>query len=372
MKKSFMMIFAALALMACSDDSINESGGQGKTEPATEVYMQGQKVAATRAGAAQTEAAYFFIRVDNRIPGAGSYPSSAYFPQTAMGESVFASGNKGTVDLSYPSWSNNSTFPMYVYDTSGVATEKAIGNQPTLKDLLKANKNFSYDVSKINTESLKVIWYIAKKQDGVWHVDGVLTDKSTEDATDVPGIGEDIAKDNKDLDNKKEESTVPAEGNGNVEVDIHQQAHKDWSEIKTSIHVRDEVVKSVVIEIPIGKENVAEQDDFAIRTWDLTLDAKVWINGTEYSLDTTNPAKVTIEHQADKVVYTIDCSNAADYIKALRKEFGDGLTVEIHTYGKGLTNEQVWEKLKKATVTVNPSGYKYLIYKGATSAYFSE
>lgn len=368
MKKTFLMIFAALAFMACSDDSINnESGGTVKTEPATEVYMQGQKVAATRAGAAQTATTYFFVRVDNRIPGAEKYSASLYFPQTAMGGSVFSEGNKGTVDLSYPSWSNDSNYPMYVYDTTGKATEKTISTQPSLKDLLNANRNYTYELDKINTDTLKVIWYIVKKQDGIWHADGVLTGKSTKDATEVPGIDED-----KNLDNKKEENTVPAEGNGNVEVDIHQQAHQDWSEIKTSVHVRDEVVKSVVIEIPIGKENVAEQDDFAIRTWDLTLDAKVWINGTEYSLDTTNPAKVTIEHQANKVVYTIDCSNAAEYIKALRKEYGDGLTVEIHTYGKGLTNEQVWEKIKKATVTVNPSGYKYLIYKGATSAYFTK
>ena len=103
MKKTFLMIFAALAFMACSDDSINnESGGTVKTEPATEVYMQGQKVAATRAGAAQTATTYFFIRVDNRIPGAEKYSASLYFPQTAMGGSVFSEGNKGTVDLSYP------------------------------------------------------------------------------------------------------------------------------------------------------------------------------------------------------------------------------------------------------------------------------
>lgn len=356
--------------VGCNNDLINKLDAQNKTKPATEVYVQGQKVAGTRAGTTQIEDAYFFIRVDNRIPGAGSYPSSAYFPQTAIGESVFASGNKGTVDLSYPSWSNNSTFPMYVYDTSGIATEKAIGNQPTLKDLLKANKNFSYDVSKINTESLKVIWYIAKKQDGVWHVDGVLTDKSTEDATDVPGIGEDIAKDNKDLDNKKEESTIPAESNGNIEVDIHQQEHKDWQEIKTSVHVRD-LVDKVTVEIPLEYENITEADDFAIRTYDLQLGSKVFINGTEYALDSTNPVKVTVEHQADKAVFTIECTDAK-YLAALRKEYGDGVTVEIHTYGKGLTNEQIWEKLKKATVTTNPSDYKYLIYKGATSAYFSK
>ena len=56
----------------------------------------------------------------------------------------------------------------------------------------------------------------------------------------------------------------------------------------------------------------------------------------------------------------------------LRKEYGDGVTVEVHTYGKGLTDAQLWEKLKKATVRVEPSGYKFLKYNGATSAYFTK
>ena len=117
---------------------------------------------------------------------------------------------------------------------------------------------------------------------------------------------------------------------------------------------------------------MAEQDDFAIRTWDLKINAKVYINGTEYEFGTTNPVKVTVEHQATKVVITADCTAATEYIQALRKEYGDGVTVEVHTYGKGLTDAQLWEKLKKSTVRVEPSGYKFLKYNGATSAYFSK
>lgn len=109
-----------------------------------------------------------------------------------------------------------------------------------------------------------------------------------------------------------------------------------------------------------------------ISTWDLKINAKVYINGTEYEFGTTNPVKVTVEHQATKVVITADCTAATEYIQALRKEYGDGVTVEVHTYGKGLTDAQLWEKLKKATVRVEPSGYKFLKYKGATSAYFTK
>ena len=67
-----------------------------------------------------------------------------------------------------------------------------------------------------------------------------------------------------------------------------------------------------------------------------------------------------------------DCTAATEYIQALRKEYGDGVTIEVHTYGKGLTDAQVWEKVKKSTVRVEPSGDKHLKYNGATSAYFGK
>ena len=375
MKKVFFMIFAAIAMMACSDDSTpgGETGGdsQAKTEPATKVYIQGNKVAATRVAETPSDRAHFFIRIDNRIPGIGNFNSKEYFPQTETGHSVFVSKNEGTVDVYYPSWDNNSMYPWYVFDTKGVATLKAIGKVPTVEDLIKADKS-KLNFNGIDLKKLHVLWYIVKFQEDGWHVDGVLTDKDVKDVTEIPGIGGDIKEENKDLEDKRDESTVPATGNGNVEVDIHQQAHKDWSEIKTSIHVRDEAAKKVIVEIPLAKENVAEQDDFAIRTWDLKINTKVYIKGTEYEFGTTNPVMVTVEHQADKVVITADCTAATEYIQALRKEYGDGVTVEVHTYGKGLTNAQVWEILKKSTVRVEPAGYNHLKYNGATSAYFSK
>ena len=48
------------------------------------------------------------------------------------------------------------------------------------------------------------------------------------------------------------------------------------------------------------------------------------------------------------------------------------MTIEVHTYGKGLTDAQVWEKVKKSTVRVEPADYKHLKYNGATSAYFGK
>ena len=86
MKRVLFMIFAAMTVMACSDDStpgVDSGGGsQAKTEPATEVYIQGSKVAATRVAEVPTNRAHFFIRVDNRIPGIGNFDAKEYFPQT--------------------------------------------------------------------------------------------------------------------------------------------------------------------------------------------------------------------------------------------------------------------------------------------------
>lgn len=117
---------------------------------------------------------------------------------------------------------------------------------------------------------------------------------------------------------------------------------------------------------------MAEKDDFAVRTWDFNIESKVFINGSEYQFSETNPVNVTIEHQAEKVVITVDCTNAAEYIKALRKEYVDGVTVEVHTYGKDLSNVEVWQKVKLSTIRVEPAAYNRLKYKGATSSYFSE
>lgn len=376
MRKILLCMMAVLFMASCGDDGnvigTNDNPTDGKNSPSTEVYVQGKSinVASTRATAGETEKAYFYIRIDNTAPGLGGLPNaSSYFPQTRKGESVFADANSGLVDLSYPYFKTSTHYSSYVYDTTGEATVKALTKIPTLEDLVSANRNSALNLSGLNLDDYKIIWYIVKKYDGIWHVDGVLTKKTTTDASEILP---DLKDDNKDLDNSADTPTVPevGKGDGNVEVDIHQQEHSTWDEIKTSIHVRD-LVDGVTVEIPLEYENVAESDDFAIRTYDFELESKVFINGHEYSLSDTNPIKVNVEHQAKKVVITVSAINK-DYITALRKEYGDGITVEVHTYAKGLTKAEVWTRLKQSTVKVIPSTYDGLIFKGATSAYFPE
>ena len=108
MKRVLFMAIAAIAMISCSDDSTSGqgTGGQGsqpKTEPATQVYIQGNKTAATRAAAAKVnkKRAYFFIRLDNRIAGTEDCKSGDYFPQDAFGNTVRLPYNKGYIDADY-------------------------------------------------------------------------------------------------------------------------------------------------------------------------------------------------------------------------------------------------------------------------------
>ena len=383
MKKLFFFLMSALCLASCGEDGTVSGGSETPNNPtpteqrSTEVYVQGADVAysSTRAMTEQTAEAYFFIRIDNTAPGLGGLPNAnSYFPQTARGESVFSENNKGLVDLNYPYFKTSSAYEKYVYDTTGETTLKAlVGNAPTIEQLVAANKNSRLNLNGKDLSEYKIIWYVVKKYEGVWHVDGILTKKST---TDVSEVLPDIDNENKDLDNDKDNkpdlpAVTPGEdiklGDGNVEVDVHQQEHSTWDEIKSSIHVRD-LVDEVKVEIPLEFAHVAEADDFQIRTYDYALESKVYLGGKEYNLDDTNPIHVTVEHQATKVVITVSCKNK-EYIKKLREVYGDGITVEVHTYAKGLEKTEIWDRVKQTKAYVVPDSYKGLIFKGATNAF---
>ncbi len=372
MKKLFFFMTVAFALASCGDDADLTTGGvsasqdsENAAEPSTQVFVQGQDIsslsAAGSAVAAATSDAYFYIRVDSRIPTCASMPASKYFPQTAMGNSIFVRGNKGKIDLNYP-YKNGSEYGYgaYVYDTNGKATLNAIVETPELSDILAANLNYTWgDLAALNTDTLKVLWYIVKKEDGKWHVDGVLTGAHTNNIVEVPGVEKDDRIDETIVPDVTPDPVAP-DADKNVEVDIHQQKHQDWDEIKTSIHIRD-LVDTVTVTIPIGREYMAEADDFAIREYTFYT--------TLPHLSTDHPIKVTAKHEADKLVIEVTCSDT-NYIDYLKNRYGDGVTIEVHSYTKGMSKEDVWALLKQATVTTKPA--TNVIFDGATSAFFTE
>lgn len=138
----------------------------------------------------------------------------------------------------------------------------------------------------------------------------------------------------------------PVVREGEVEFDIHQQEHKDWNEIKTSIHVRDTAAVRAFLPIPI--ESQAVSDDFDIRTGDVyqyveNFEAKFEFAGKEFSFP------VEINHTATGIDILIDCTTAEakEALKLARGVFDDGITFEIHSYvNPDVATEQIWNWLK--------------------------
>ncbi len=161
----------------------------------------------------------------------------------------------------------------------------------------------------------------------------------------IPGKGETpVVPSNPDSNpTPKPEPTVRE---GEVEFDIHQQEHKDWNEIKTSIHVRDTAAVHVFLPIPI--ESQAVSDDFDIRTGDAykyveNFEAKFEFAGKEFSFP------VKINHTATGIDILIDCTTAEakEALKLARGVFDDGITFEIHSYvNPDVATEQIWNWLK--------------------------
>lgn len=171
----------------------------------------------------------------------------------------------------------------------------------------------------------------------------------------IPGKGETpVVPSNPDSNpTPKPEPTVRE---GEVEFDIHQQEHKDWNEIKTSIHVRD--TAAVHVFLPIPEESQAVADDFDIRTGDAykyvehksgenkyveKFEAKFEFAGKKFSFP------VEINHTATGIDILIDCTtaDAKEALKLARGVFGDGITFEIHSYvNPDVATEQIWNWLK--------------------------
>lgn len=154
-------------------------------------------------------------------------------------------------------------------------------------------------------------------------------------------------------------ANAPVEIEGEVVCNIHQQIHTDWSEIKTSVHIRA-AVETVEVTIPIGAGYMAEQDDFAIRTYE----AYYTVGDAQY------PVTVEVFHNTDDLVIKIGAVTS-EMIAALEAESNDGLTIEVHSYtNKAITDEQAWQKMKNSTIKV---GYnKPNVYGRITSAIYTD
>lgn len=167
------------------------------------------------------------------------------------------------------------------------------------------------------------------KKTKTWHSDDVYTDWILRITENTPEV---------DPTDPEQPETV----DGEVEFDVHQQEHKDWKEVKTSIHIRATVDAKIII--PIPAEYQAQADDFAIRA------------GVEYEYitkqvkigDKTYDINFDVEHAAEGIIITVGTSEASEAINAALQLYEDGITFEVHTYAiNDITDEQLWGYLKQ-------------------------
>ena len=405
MKKTLLSLASAVLLFcACSSDGIEEITPSPNPNPTpASVPQTSIQVGVSKSGAfshqmvaeqAETAEGYFFIRIDNRIPGTeylgNTFSSKLYFPRTYSAADDYCSKtryNKGVISLDEElGYKVGAGVSLYIFSTDGSATSKAIVDQPSLQNLIDGQtwensqvrrwsndpRSDSYignklDLTKLDTDTLKIIWYVVKKQNDGWHIDGVLTGQSTKDVTEIPGMDITeggamvndtiIAPDPENEDSLIVVPDVPEFNDGEVEIDIHQQTHDSWDEIKTAIHIRDTV--DVTVRIPIPEQYLAEQDDFRIRVWT----AYYTVGNSSY------PVTITAIHETEDLIINVSGVTAELLAKAKEETNGDGITVEVCSYYKNLDHAQAWEWIKNSTVTT----YEKTTIRGQiTSAFFTK
>ena len=354
MRRLLFTLTCCLAFAACSDKIVDDNDNQGEFLPETEIFVQGQLLTP------QTKAAYkwpynnaeegwesarFTIRADGKIQDFTNKNAGDYYGRSGnvsgnnRGKlsSLYPYGHYNDRDLDYykkdKKTGENIGWFRYVYDPNGLKTQLAIIEAPSVVDILTdvkedltkeidAGKNVNKNTKKLDqingwlekgAEYLDshVLWYVAKEvgmQYG-WHVNGVITDEEVPDYRLDP--------------NQK----IP----DNVEIDIHQQDHYDWNEIKTSIHIRTDC-ESLSLNLPLDYESIVEQDKFEMKVFDY--------NYKDYVISHE------ILHNEDGITIRIS-GIPAELINELKSQFGDGLTIEIHSY---CTSSDYWDQLKESCV----------------------
>lgn len=383
--KLFFLFAAVAAFTACS--SSEEANGTDDSllanAPQTEVYMgvdvlnNYQKVnAVTRAANPLSPTAnvnYFNVKVDPRL-GFNVAPNKYV--------RVMNNGKVYT-DCPYITINKDKNFD-YLLSTngSGLRTLIAAGDTTTATIVKKLTSwcGRTNPVSPTVVEkNIRVIWYLAKSMENGWHVDGLLTDKddikAACDACKDEGFQEITFGENDgkmQLTYQQLTDYYPAIYNikpidPTLLVDIHQQKHSSWGEIKTSVHIKE--AKDVKVFLPVGIDYTVEgvesaalvryfEKYFEVQDYDATIGANV---------------KLTVERQPAGITINIT-GVTKELLKALERRYNDGLTIEIHSYYK-LSDKNgesdyiapVWSALKNSTVTYD-GDVNYRI----TSAFNSE
>ena len=377
MKKLFYLLAVLPLFVACTSDDEGSIVIVKNDKPSTQVFAQGALLdyTSTKAdynpnkdygygvgvwpndqSAEGYAVAKFSIRIDASFPGVIDQKVALYWstkggPNLGKVYTDFPWGTYNDRDMDYykvdQKTGKNIGMFRYALDPFGTKVNPALKEVPDMKaycEWLLARKDTQYknELQGIvdNWDKYELVWYVAKEVGGqnFWHVNGYfkLKDHTPEDIWEII---EDETDDMEIKENNVED---------NVEIDIHKQEHKDWNEIKTSIHIRTDA-ESIKINIPIKYENIVEADDFAIRIYDY------YISGIQI--------QNMITHDENGITIEIKNINPT-VIERLKSQFGDGLTIEIHSYC--VSEEGVWAAMKNTTITTGKTcELKYQITSAA-------
>ena len=372
MKKLVLFTMLSMALIACTRENFGNGEGGKYDLPETRVFVQGHQIGEPKTKGSGLiwpyvsdegwETARFSLRADRTVPDYMDHPSAQYYGRKPGKDG----NNRGKVYTDYPYGRyNDRDFDYekkdkktgyniglfrYVFDAKGIQTQLAIKEAPTVRAILEdeavdlqalidAGKSVKSNTAKLaDVQSLlayddvylqsHILWYVVKEvgMKNGWHVNGaVVKDPVPEPAPDM----------------------VP----DNILVDIHQQMHADWAEIKTSVHIRTDAA-SVTLNIPLAYDDIVEKDGVNVRVFNET--------GFE-------GLSITTTHDEEGITIAIDGIEAAR-IDELKEKYHDGLTVEIHSFCTDDSASRIWDAVKNSCVVT--TGKPCTVTGQITSAYF--
>lgn len=369
----FSALFAVVAALSACSDSQNTNPEDDNSwlanAPQTEVYMgvdalnDYQKVGSTTRAdnplAPTATVNYFNVKVDPRL-GFNVAPNK----YTGV-----VGGGKVYTDCPYITINKDKNFD-YLLSTngSGLRTLIAAGDTTTATIVKKLTSWYGRTnpvSSTVVEKNIHVIWYLAKSMENGWHVDGLLTDKddikAACDACKDEGYQEITFGENDgkmQLTYQELANYYPAIYNikpidPTLLVDIHQQKHSSWGEIKTSVHVKE--AKDVMIVLPVGMDYTVE----GVETSALARYFEKYFEVQDYDVAIGANVNLTVERQDSGITISIT-GITKELLKALERRYNDGLTIEIHSYykladknGNGDYTVPVWNALKKSKVVYN-------------------
>lgn len=376
--KLLLLILASGMFAACSssDDGggTNPGGTNAKLEkylanaPGTEVYVgvetlnnMEQVNASTRATvenplAPIVDVNHFNVKIDPRLGYDASPSTYMYFAVT---------GGKLYKDCPFIEI-NDGNDNTYLLSTDGTGLRTLIAAGDTTTATIRRKVASSYRRSKTQSptlveENIHVIWYLSKYMTNGWHIDGLLTDKADIkeacDACHDEGFQEiTFGKDGRQLTYDELVQAYPTIYNikpidKTLGVDIHQQNHSEWGEIKTSLHIKE--AKDVTVYLPVSKAYTLENADTneVVKYFQKTYEVQ------DYNEAIGSTVNVTVKRIGTGVTITVT-GITDELLKALERRYNDGLTVDVHTFykltdenGNGDYREPVWKALKESTVS---------------------